>query len=174
LTGYVLKAITTKPNLVRKIFEAVKSIHGSGTVQCGIQKIHLEQENLLFRTFSEDANITIVDFGISRIMEEDKLSKLTGTCGTSGYMAPEISKKTRYGKPVDIWVMGAVIYFLLSGYTSFDRDSPKLQEAAIVSGDYKFEPEEYWVNVSDTAKDFIRSGLRALHWCPILRDRTAR
>lgn len=64
-----------------------------------------------------------------------------------------------HGKPVDVWAMGVVTYFLLGGYTPFDRDSQQLEMEAILAGDYKFEPAEYWVNVSDTAKDFIRECL---------------
>ncbi|KAJ7765987.1 hypothetical protein B0H14DRAFT_2970103, partial [Mycena olivaceomarginata] len=44
-------------------------------------------------------------------------------------------------------------------YTPFDRDTPKLEMEAIIAGDYKFEPEEYWANVSDTARDFVRACL---------------
>lgn len=55
--------------------------------------------------------------------------------------------------------MGVVTYFLLAGYTPFDRESQQLEMEAIIAGDYKFEPEEYWVNVSETAKDFVRECL---------------
>jgi serine/threonine protein kinase len=55
--------------------------------------------------------------------------------------------------------MGVVTYFLLAGYTPFDRDTPKLEMEAIIRGDYKFEPEEYWANVSDTARDFVKACL---------------
>ena len=58
-------------------------------------------------------------------------------------------------KPVDIWAMGVITYFLLCGYTPFDRDSQAKETEAIIAGDYKFEPVEYWENVSETAKDFI-------------------
>lgn len=51
--------------------------------------------------------------------------------------------------------MGVVTYFLLAGYTPFDRDSQQLEMQAIIAGDYKFEPAEYWANVSETAKDFV-------------------
>ena len=51
--------------------------------------------------------------------------------------------------------MGVITYFLLAGYTPFDRDSQQLEMEAIIAGDYKFEPEEYWENVSSTAKDFV-------------------
>ncbi|KAG6817017.1 hypothetical protein H0H87_000639 [Tephrocybe sp. NHM501043] len=127
-------------DLVRTIFHAVKYIHDSGIVHRD-----LKPENLLFRTVDEDADIMIADFGLSRVMEEEKLNMLTEICGTPG--------------PVDIWAMGVVTYFLLAGYTPFDRDSQQQEMEAICAGNYKFEPVEYWANVSETAKDFVRSCL---------------
>ncbi|KAG5644842.1 hypothetical protein DXG03_007569 [Asterophora parasitica] len=141
-------------DLVRTIFQAVKYIHDSGIVHRD-----LKPENLLFRTQAEEADIMIADFGLSRVMEAEKLNMLTEICGTPGYMAPEIFKKTGHGKPVDIWAMGVVTYFLLAGYTPFDRDSSQLEMEAIIAGDYKFEPHEYWENVTETAKDFVRKCL---------------
>jgi len=47
----------------------------------------------------------------------------------------------------------------LCGYTPFDRDSPEEEARAIMRGDYKFEPPEYWANVSETARDFVRTCL---------------
>jgi serine/threonine protein kinase len=52
--------------------------------------------------------------------------------------------------------MGVVTYFLLAGYTPFDRDTPQAENEAILAGDYKFEPAEYWANVSHTARDFVQ------------------
>ena len=66
-----------------------------------------------------------------------------------------------HGKPVDIWAMGVITYFLLCGYTPFDRDSQEQEMEAILAGDYAFEPEEYWMNVSETARDFVRMCLTA-------------
>ncbi|KAF8740909.1 hypothetical protein AX14_006658 [Amanita brunnescens Koide BX004] len=141
-------------HLVRTIIKAVKYIHDSGIVHRD-----LKPENLLFRTPAEDADIMIADFGLSRVMEEEKLHLLKEVCGTPGYMAPEIFKKTGHGKPVDIWAMGVITYFLLAGYTPFDRDSQHAEMEAIIAGDYKFEPAEYWENVSEVAKDFVRECL---------------
>ncbi|KAA1471991.1 Pkinase-domain-containing protein [Dentipellis sp. KUC8613] len=137
-------------DLVRTIMGAVKYLHDSGVVHRD-----LKPENLLFRTPAEDADIMIADFGLSRIMEEEKFNLLTEICGTPGYMAPEIFKKTGHGKPVDIWAMGVITYFLLAGYTPFDRDNQQQEMEAIIAGDYKFEPAEYWENVSETAKKFV-------------------
>ena len=44
----------------------------------------LKPENLIFLTKKEDADIMIADFGLSRIMDEDKLQLLTEICGTPG------------------------------------------------------------------------------------------
>jgi serine/threonine protein kinase len=71
-------------------------------------------------------------------------------------MAPEIFKKIGHGKPVDIWALGVITYFLLCGYTPFDRDSDFEEMQAILNAEYKFEPFDYWRGVSDPAKDFIR------------------
>jgi len=70
-----------------------------------------------------------------------------------------ISCAAGHGKPVDVWAMGVITYFLLAGYTPFDRDSQQQEMEAIIAGDYKFEPEEYWQNVSETAKDFVKTCL---------------
>ena len=56
----------------------------------------------------------------------------------------------------DIWAIGVITYFLLCGYTPFDRESNLEEMQAILAADYSFTPIEYWRNVSDTARDFIR------------------
>lgn len=48
----------------------------------------LKPENLLFRDINEDADIMVADFGLSRIMEDEKLTKLTEICGTPGVSFP--------------------------------------------------------------------------------------
>lgn len=51
-------------------------------------------------------------------------------------MAPEIFKRTGHGKPVDVWAMGVITYFLLAGYTPFDRDTQEAEMKAIIAGAY--------------------------------------
>lgn len=57
--------------------------------------------------------------------------------------------------------MGVITYYLLCGYTPFDRDTHGQEIQAIIKGEYAFEPEEYWANVSETGKDFVRACLIA-------------
>lgn len=56
----------------------------------------------------------------------------------------------------DIWAIGVITYFLLCGYTPFDRDSNLEEMQAILVADYSFTPLEYWRGVSLNAREFIR------------------
>jgi calcium/calmodulin-dependent protein kinase I len=138
-------------DLIRTTLSAVAYLHDRGIIHRD-----LKPENLLFRTPEDDSDLLITDFGLSRIIDEEQFHVLTTTCGTPGYMAPEIFKKTGHGKPVDMWAIGVITYFLLCGYTPFDRDSDYEEMLAILNADYSFQPAQYWRGVSDQAKDFIR------------------
>ncbi|RKF57786.1 Calcium/calmodulin-dependent protein kinase cmkB [Golovinomyces cichoracearum] len=140
--------------LIRATLSAVAYLHDHGIVHRD-----LKPENLLFRTPEENSDLLIADFGLSRIMNEEQFHVLTTTCGTPGYMAPEIFKKTGHGKPVDLWAVGVITYFLLCGYTPFDRDSNLEEMQAILDSDFSFTPVEYWRNVSVDAREFIASCL---------------
>lgn len=138
-------------DLVRATLSAVAYLHDHGIVHRD-----LKPENLLFRTPEDNADLLIADFGLSRVMDEEQFHVLTTTCGTPGYMAPEIFKKSGHGKPVDIWALGVITYFLLCGYTPFDRDTDFEEMQAILNADYSFTPVDYWRGVSEGAKDFIQ------------------
>lgn len=138
-------------DLIRATLSAVAYLHDHGIVHRD-----LKPENLLFRTPEDNADLLIADFGLSRIMDEEQFHVLTTTCGTPGYMAPEIFKKTGHGKPVDMWAIGVITYFLLCGYTPFDRDSNLEEMQAILVADYSFTPIEYWRGVSIEARNFIK------------------
>lgn len=82
-------------DLICAVLSAVAYLHDHGIVHRD-----LKPENLLFRTPEDNADLLIADFGLSRIMDEEQFHVLTTTCGTPGYMAPEIFKKSGHGKPV--------------------------------------------------------------------------
>ena len=56
----------------------------------------------------------------------------------------------------DVWAIGVITYFLLCGYTPFDRDSNLEEMQAILVADYSFTPLEYWRSVSVVAREFIK------------------
>ncbi|KAJ3370986.1 hypothetical protein GGF31_003716 [Allomyces arbusculus] len=141
--------------IVRTICDAVAYLHDANIIHRD-----LKPENLLFRTPDEDSDLMIADFGLARCLESEAFPMLTTTCGTPGFMSPEILQRKPYGKAVDLWAIGVIAYFLLVGYTPFDRNTTAEEIQAIVSGDWTFSPKEYWAHVSETAKDFIRHLLK--------------
>lgn len=84
-------------NIIRTVLSAVEYLHSQNIVHRD-----LKPENLLFRDHSENSDLLIADFGLSRVLDDDTMTVLSTTCGTPGYMAPEIFKKTGHGKPVDM------------------------------------------------------------------------
>lgn len=109
----------------------------------------LKPENLLLASTDEDTNIKIADFGFAT---KSKSHDLNGYMGTRGYMAPEILEHKDYGKEVDMWSIGVITFILLCGYPPFSDDSNE----EVKQADFTFLPK-YWKNVSDDAKDFIKS-----------------
>ncbi|CAG8801087.1 18458_t:CDS:2, partial [Dentiscutata erythropus] len=65
--------------------------------------------------------------------------------------APEVLKELDHGKPVDMWAIGVITYFLLCGNIPFGDG----ELMAIIQADYRFEPQECWERISERAKDFI-------------------
>ncbi|KAI8901070.1 kinase-like domain-containing protein [Globomyces pollinis-pini] len=115
----------------------------------------IKPENLLFKNREEASDIVIADFGLSKFLEEGDEERLRTTCGTPGYMAPEILNKTGYGKPVDMWAVGVMAYFLLCGYMPFESHGNNAKELDnVLRAKFQFD-SKYWKDVSENAKDFI-------------------
>ena len=78
----------------------------------------------------------------------------SGFAGTPGYLSPEVLRKEAYGKAVDIWACGVILYILLVGYPPFwDEDQHRLY-AQIKAGAYDF-PSPEWDSVTQDAKNLI-------------------
>jgi calcium/calmodulin-dependent protein kinase I len=135
-------------NLVRQILEAVNYMHKKNIVHRD-----LKPENLLFKDKSEDSPLMVTDFGLSKFTEATSL--LNTSCGTPGYVAPEIISRKGHGIAVDLWSIGVITYVLLCGFQPFYGDDQAQLFKAILEADYVFE-KEYWSEISEDAKDFIR------------------
>ncbi|KAI7872969.1 kinase-like domain-containing protein [Spinellus fusiger] len=125
-------------NLVRQMLEGLDYLHTLDP---------------LFDTTEEDASLMITDFGLSKILKHHDDILMTA-CGTPGYVAPEVLLQTGYGKPVDIWSVGVIMFTLLSGYTPFWGDDQASLFQSIIAGKYDFD-EEYWSDISQPAKHLI-------------------
>jgi len=79
--------------------------------------------------------VKLADFGLA-IEVNGEQPAWYGFAGTPGYLSPEVLKKEPYGKPVDIWACGVILYILLVGYPPFwDEDQHRLY-AQIKAGAY--------------------------------------
>ena len=61
--------------------------------------------------------IKLIDFGLSKLKKPN--DNLSSDCGTLDYMAPEILAKEQYDEKCDMWALGVVAFFLLSGVPPF-------------------------------------------------------
>ncbi|KAI9293308.1 putative calmodulin-dependent protein kinase type 1 [Neoconidiobolus thromboides FSU 785] len=136
--------------VIKTVLNSVKYLHDQGIVHRD-----LKPENLIYKSKDIDSPLLVADFGLAKVIDPDQFYSLTTTCGTPGYMAPEIYLKTGYGKPVDMWAIGVICYFLLSGEPPFHHQDPIARVQAITSGDYNFNSPQ-WMNVSELAKHFIQ------------------
>ena len=95
----------------------------------------LKPENLLLASKAKGAAVKLADFGLAIEVQGDQQAWF-GFAGTPGYLSPEVLKKEPYGKAVDIWACGVILYILLVGYPPFwDEDQHRLY-AQIKAGTY--------------------------------------
>ena len=131
---------------IKPIVDAIRYCHENGIIHRD-----LKPENLLYESEDEHAIIKISDFGLARFVQGELA---TTACGTPGYVAPEIVGGKGYGKEVDYWSIGIIVYIMLCGFPPFyDENNQKLFEA-ITSCTFEF-PSPYWDKISDSAKDLI-------------------
>ncbi|XP_070291032.1 calcium/calmodulin-dependent protein kinase type II subunit gamma-like isoform X7 [Salvelinus sp. IW2-2015] len=117
----------------------------------------LKPENLLLASKLKGAAVKLADFGLAIDVQGDEQAWF-GFAGTPGYLSPEVLRKDPYGKPVDIWACGVVLYILLVGYPPFwDEDQHKLYQQ-IKAGAYDF-PSPEWDTVTPEAKNLINQML---------------
>uniref|UniRef100_A0AAQ4QUD8 calcium/calmodulin-dependent protein kinase n=1 Tax=Gasterosteus aculeatus aculeatus TaxID=481459 RepID=A0AAQ4QUD8_GASAC len=114
-------------------------------------------ENLLLASKMKGAAVKLADFGLAIEVQADQQAWF-GFAGTPGYLSPEVLRKDPYGKPVDIWACGVILYILLVGYPPFwDEDQHKLYQQ-IKAGAYDF-PSPEWDTVTPEAKNLINQML---------------
>uniref|UniRef100_A0A914MAV9 Calcium/calmodulin-dependent protein kinase type II n=1 Tax=Meloidogyne incognita TaxID=6306 RepID=A0A914MAV9_MELIC len=133
---------------IQQILESIAYCHDNSVVHRD-----LKPENLLLASRAKGASVKLADFGLAiEVKGEDEA--WYGFAGTPGYLSPEVLKKDPYGKPVDIWACGVILYILLVGYPPFwDEDQLRLY-AQIKNGAYDY-PTPEWDTVTPEAKALI-------------------
>lgn len=99
--------------LMRGICDGVAYLHDNGLVHRDLKPRNL---------FVEDGTVKIGDYGLSKFISASRRSGQTESVGTVHYMAPEVSLG-RYGKEVDQYAIGVMLYEMLTGRVPFDGES---------------------------------------------------
>ncbi|CAN1315172.1 Calcium-dependent protein kinase 29 [Linum perenne] len=142
--------------VIRQIVNVVHVCHFMG-----VMHRDLKPENFLLASKDDDAPIKATDFGLSVFIEEAKLS-VAGKVykelvGSAYYVAPEVLKRS-YGKEIDVWSAGVILYILLSGVPPFWAETERGIFNSILETNLDLQTSP-WPKISDSAKDLIRKML---------------
>ncbi|XP_026073631.1 peripheral plasma membrane protein CASK-like isoform X9 [Carassius auratus] len=133
---------------MRQILEALRYCHDNNIIHRDV-KPHC----VLLASKENSAPVKLGGFGVAIQLGESGLVA-GGRVGTPHFMAPEVVKREPYGKPVDVWGCGVILFILLSGCLPFYGTKERLFEA-IIKGKYKLNPR-LWGQISESAKDLVR------------------
>ncbi|KQJ84031.1 calcium-dependent protein kinase 12 [Brachypodium distachyon] len=121
----------------------------------GVMHRDLKPENFLLASPAEDAPLKAIDFGLSVFIEEGKVYK--DIVGSAYYVAPEVLRRN-YGREIDVWSAGVILYILLCGSPPFWAETEKGIFDAILVAQLDFSSSP-WPTISENAKDLIRQML---------------
>lgn len=126
--------------------------------QRGIVHRDIKPENLLMSSTAHDAQLKIGDWGLATTMGNGPVKQF---CGTWEYMAPEILAHQSYDQKLDVWAMGIVLHFLLSGEHLFPVPNDISRNPAKFTANVRNGPSGQnwatgrWAHVSDKCTDLV-------------------
>ncbi|CAN6867760.1 unnamed protein product [Brassica oleracea] len=129
--------------IFKSIVNAVQICHSMNVIHRDVKP-----ENFLFSSDDEESSkLKAIDFGCSVYIKEGV--ELKEKVGSLYYTAPEVLREESYGKEIDIWSAGVILYILLSGSPPFGNDDE------IKKGIIGFDSQP-WPCISVGAKDLIK------------------
>eukprot|EP01129_Flabellula_baltica_P008776 TRINITY_DN3515_c0_g1_i1.p1 TRINITY_DN3515_c0_g1~~TRINITY_DN3515_c0_g1_i1.p1 ORF type:complete len:221 (+),score=50.38 TRINITY_DN3515_c0_g1_i1:472-1134(+) len=133
--------------VVKEILKGLMRIHELGAMHRDIKP-----ENIIY-TDSVGGNLKLIDFGLASLINEPAMRSRVGT---SDYQAPAMFTNKTYDSQVDLWSLGALVYYLLSGVKPFYNDNHMITSLNIQKAKYDFRPKK-WKKVSVAGKHFVKS-----------------
>ncbi|CAD6504289.1 BgTH12-06022 [Blumeria graminis f. sp. triticale] len=126
--------------IVREVAEALRYVHAAGIIHRDIKCANV--------LITEQGGVQLCDFGVAGVIDS-KFDKRSTIIGTPHWMAPELlSGSASYGKEVDIWAFGSMVYEIATGLPPnvangipYDRLGTHLKHHAprLKAGDYSHE-----------------------------------
>jgi hypothetical protein len=109
----------------------------------------IKPENIMVVETEGEESIKIIDFGLSVIV--GKGNTITQNCGTVAYSAPEVVQKKAYNREVDIWSLGVLLFYFVSGSYPFGSSENSL----IILENENFEIISKNLNMNGLIWDFV-------------------
>jgi Ca2+-binding EF-hand superfamily protein len=135
-------------NIMSQIASGVKYLH-----QYGIVHRDLKPDNIMITQQNEYGVIKIMDFGLSKIVSPNE--RMVDGYGTLSYVAPEVLLRTPYNKEVDIWSLGVILFYMLSGKLPYRGRKEQEVAEKIVYDPLEFD-EDDWETRTQRVRDLIQ------------------
>jgi len=133
--------------IIMKILHSISYCHSKGIIHRD-----LKPENIIFETPDLDSDIKIIDFGLSKKIQNNE--KLHSILGTPYYVAPEVLNK-EYNEKCDLWSIGIITYLLIIGDLPFKGKNNNEIFKKILNDNINFNKNK-WKNYSNDAKNFVK------------------
>jgi calcium-dependent protein kinase len=134
--------------IVGKLLSAIKYMHDHGCVHRD-----LKFENIMFENNSPNAQIKVIDFGLSKKFLAGQTDRMTEGVGTIYTMAPQVLQGV-YTSQADLWSVGVIAFMLLSSHRPFYSKQRRVMIDQIMRADYNLQGPG-WGEISEEAKDFV-------------------
>ena len=139
--------------IIHKLSMAIYFLHSYGIVHRD-----LKPENILMTDLTPEADIRLLDFGLSKIIGNEE--KCTEPYGTLSFVAPEVLQGKPYDKSVDLWSIGIITFLLLCGYLPFDdKHSEREIARQTIQDPVPFE-NKIWNKYTPEARTFVEGLLQ--------------
>jgi len=111
----------------------------------------LKLDNIMIEGYESgdinDIRVKMIDFGMSKLTTGNKKINLNTYCGTIDFIAPEVLQGQSYDETCDIWSIGVIAYFMLTGEPPFTGKTDRDIEQNIITCNYGFESKA-WETIS--------------------------
>ena len=138
-------------NIIYQIGNGIKYLHNYGIIHRD-----LKTDNIMLTEDNDTGIIKIIDFGLSKIISSNE--NLIDGYGTLNFTAPEVLTRDPYNKEIDIWNLGIILFYMLTGHFPFEGIKEEIIAKKIVYQELEFNSEE-WETRSQKVKNLIEKCL---------------
>ena len=150
LRGYLPEEESVR--ILTKVLNALEYAHHEGVIHRDIKP-----SNIMFKN---DGSVCLLDFGIAKIMNRNGLTVGQLTIGTSGYMSPEQAEGLTINQLTDVYSMGCVLYFMLTGQHAFNKQAnDHATRITIIQNDFP-RAKEIRPEISDHIQNILDKATR--------------